>query len=172
MLTLCRSSSGNYIENIKIPILGLNSEDDPIALKAAWPEPADEYKSSPSNLYKCKANPLVHIYHTKHGGHLSWFEGGHPFSTFRSGPTYTDNYPPPRRWFAKPVAQLVEQLFTNRLAPAPGADKKPVRVVNGDIEWESDDPDLKEFVGYSVLASGDQIIHGGDESINNVSQGL
>ncbi|TIA68639.1 hypothetical protein E3P89_03925 [Wallemia ichthyophaga] len=166
------ASSANYIEKIKIPFLGLNSEDDPIAFKAAWPEPADEYKTSPSNLYKCKANPLVHIYHTKHGGHMAWFEGGHPFSVFRTGPTYSDNYPAPRRWFAKPVAQLVGHLFTDNFAPAPGASEKPVRVFDGDMEWETRDPNLKEFVAYSVLTKGDEIIHGGDESKNNVSQGF
>ncbi|TIA85895.1 hypothetical protein E3P99_03868 [Wallemia hederae] len=166
------SSSANYIEHIKIPILALNSEDDPIAFKAAWPEPSDEYKTSPSNLYKCKANPLVHILHTKHGGHMSWFEGGHPFSFFKAGPTYDDNYPPPRRWFAKPVAQLVGELLTDAFAPAPGAARKPVKVNNGDVEWETDDANHTDFVGYSVIAAGDEVIHGGEESKKTVSQGL
>lgn len=170
-LTLPRASSSAYLHNVKVPVLGLNAEDDPIVLKASWPEPADEYKTSPSNLYKCKANKLVHVYHTKHGGHLAWFEGGHPFSTFKKGPKYSDAYPPPRRWFAKPVARIVEQLFTDKFAAAPGAHIKPVKSTDPNIEWETDDPEFVQYVGYT-LKSKDELIHGGDESQGMVSQGF
>ncbi|TIA75270.1 hypothetical protein E3P91_00530 [Wallemia ichthyophaga] len=133
------ASSSAFLHNVKIPLLGVNAEDDPIVMPEAWPEPAEECKSSPSNLYKCKANPNVHIYHTKHGGHLAWFGGGHPLSTFRKGPKYTDAYPPPRRWISKPIARIVDELFSDAFPAAPGRHIKPVKSTNSDIEWETDD---------------------------------
>ncbi|TIB67916.1 hypothetical protein E3Q24_03917 [Wallemia mellicola] len=157
------ASSTGYLHNIKIPVLGLNAEDDPIVSKEAWPEAADECKSSPSDIYKCKVNPLVEIYHTKYGGHLAWFEGGSPVSTFVKGPNYRDNYPPPRRWFAKPIARVVERLFTKEFASAPGSNIMPVKSTDENVEWETDDKEHIKYVGYSLVTK-DEIIHGGEES--------
>ncbi|TIC50770.1 ARM repeat-containing protein [Wallemia mellicola] len=163
------ASSTGYLHNIKIPVLGLNAEDDPIVSKEAWPEAADECKSSPSDIYKCKVNPLVEIYHTKYGGHLAWFEGGSPVSTFVKGPNYRDNYPPPRRWFAKPIARVVERLFTKEFASAPGSNIMPVKSTDENVEWETDDKEHIKYVGYSLVTK-DEIIHGGEESQHIVNQ--
>lgn len=149
----------------------MNAEDDPIVSKEAWPEAADECKSSPSDIYKCKVNPLVEIYHTKYGGHLAWFEGGSPVSTFVKGPNYRDNYPPPRRWFAKPIARVVERLFTKEFASAPGSNIMPVKSTDENVEWETDDKEHIKYVGYSLVTK-DEIIHGGEESQHIVNQGL
>ncbi|KAJ2157408.1 hypothetical protein GGF46_004532 [Coemansia sp. RSA 552] len=71
------SSSGPLLENVRIPMLFLNSLDDPICLPSLIP------------LDKFQANPCLMLALTRHGGHIgymgrmwptSWIE--HPVSQF------------------------------------------------------------------------------------------
>lgn len=68
------ASSVDTLFNIRVPVLGVNAEDDPIAPKECLP-----YR-------EVTANPYLVLCTTDMGGHLSWFESG-------GG-----------RWFVKPVS--------------------------------------------------------------------
>jgi len=67
------ASSTDSVLAIRIPFFAINAEDDPIAVKQAFP------------IEEIKKNPYAVLLTTSMGGHLSWFEVG-------GG-----------RWFAKPV---------------------------------------------------------------------
>ncbi|KAF2146125.1 uncharacterized protein K452DRAFT_263711 [Aplosporella prunicola CBS 121167] len=70
------ASSTDSMLAIKIPFLGINAEDDPIAVKEAIP--FEEFKQ----------NPYAILCSTSLGGHLSWFESNGD------------------RWFAKAVSAV------------------------------------------------------------------
>ncbi|ORY48247.1 alpha/beta-hydrolase [Rhizoclosmatium globosum] len=78
--------SAQYVPDVAIPMLFLNSSDDPIALNTAVPV-ADVLQ-----------NPHIVLAMTKCGGHIGWFE-----SLFGFGKGY-------RRWFVKPVLQYVKAI--------------------------------------------------------------
>nr|CAG8436650.1 9338_t:CDS:2 [Entrophospora candida] len=71
------ASSAQYVTRVKIPLLCLNAEDDPIV--SAQSIPYDE----------CKFNPYVILATTSFGGHLGWFEG----------------FLNPYRWCIKPLSE-------------------------------------------------------------------
>ena len=83
------ASSCDSVLAIRIPLLAVNAEDDPIAVREALP--FEEFKQ----------NPMTVLITTSLGGHLSWFEsdGG--------------------RWFAKPVSnflmRMAEEIDFNKL---------------------------------------------------------
>ncbi|XP_024530780.1 phospholipase ABHD3 [Selaginella moellendorffii] len=58
-----RSSSAHLVGSVAVPLLAVNSRDDPLCTKEAIPW--DE----------CRLNPNVLLAVTRHGGHLAYFEG-------------------------------------------------------------------------------------------------
>ncbi|KAJ3064861.1 hypothetical protein HDU98_011769 [Podochytrium sp. JEL0797] len=78
--------SAQYVPDIRIPTLLLNSLDDPIALEASIP------------IADVLHNPLVILGVTKYGGHLGYFE-----SLFGWGGGY-------KRWFKHPVFEFVDAI--------------------------------------------------------------
>jgi uncharacterized protein len=71
------ASSAQYITRVKIPLLCLNAEDDPIASQEYIPY--DE----------CIYNPNIILATTYYGGHLGWFT----------------NWWKPTRWCIKPLSE-------------------------------------------------------------------
>lgn len=69
------ASSTDSLLAVRIPVLAVNAEDDPIAPKEVLP------------YTEAQANPYVVLCTTSMGGHLSWFESGDG------------------RWFVKPVSR-------------------------------------------------------------------
>ena len=166
---LKRGSSSAYLEGVRVPILGLNAQDDPIVFPSAWPEPDTSTEYHP-NFYTTKVNPLVGIYHTEKGGHLGWFEGGHPFSIFKTSPTYDDQYPLPKRWFPQPISKIIDLFFSDKINDAPGSNRTPVKDTNSKM-WLSDDETLQHLVGYKLIED-DEVIHGGENKNEILFQGL
>ncbi|KAI9677650.1 MAG: hypothetical protein M1817_006605 [Caeruleum heppii] len=100
------ASSCDSVLAVKTPLLAIQAEDDPIAVKQAIPY--DEIS----------LNPYVVLAATAHGGHLGWFEG--------SG----------GRWFVKPATNFLSQMAERQLEPekdrnATAADAVPEKDVEG-----------------------------------------
>ena len=138
-------SPRNFVENIKVPFLGLNALDDPIAASSAIP-----YEFTKVN------NKLV--FATTHGGgHLGWFSGALAFIT-------------KKRWVVRPIIEFL--LAVHEMDPEPKKNKA-VTVLSlpkmGDhIVIDPDDPDCGfREVGQDSLTGGDDA---GEESI--LTQGL
>ncbi|KAI8333037.1 Alpha/Beta hydrolase protein [Chlamydoabsidia padenii] len=77
------ASSSRKIEHVKIPLLCLNAQDDPIAHHECLP--VDEIK----------ANPNVILALTPYGGHIGWFE----------------HIRKPSRWMSKPLVEFITAVF-------------------------------------------------------------
>jgi len=86
-------SSCNVLDNIKIPVLGINSLDDPIV--------------GPKYLPYANAlrNPWLFFATTQGGGHMGWFSQNPDGSL--------------SRWYVKPVRQFLEALIECDLSPRP-----------------------------------------------------
>ncbi|RKP13055.1 Alpha/Beta hydrolase protein [Piptocephalis cylindrospora] len=77
------ASSSRYITRVRVPLLCLNSLDDPIS--CAEGIPWDE----------CRANPYILLALTQQGGHLGWFEGAWKI----------------QRWCTRPLAEFAHAMF-------------------------------------------------------------
>lgn len=75
------ASSTDSLLAVRIPVLAINAEDDPIAPQEVLP------------YTEAQANPYVVLCTTSMGGHLSWFESGDG------------------RWFVKPVSSENKCLY-------------------------------------------------------------
>jgi len=76
-------SSAFNIKDIKIPLLCLNSKDDPVLHHGSI------------CIEECKQNENIILIVTHNGGHVGWFHG-----TFQ-----------PRRWYPKPVVEYLNVCF-------------------------------------------------------------
>jgi hypothetical protein len=138
-------SPRNFVNEIKVPFLGLNAIDDPIAASAALP-----YSSVEHNRNLAFAT-------TKGGGHLGWFSGTFAFLT-------------KRRWVVKPIVEFL--LAVHAEGPAPKKNKAVKQAKEpklGDemvVDPEDSDCGFKE-VGQDSLLGGDDA---GEESV--LTQGL
>ena len=74
------ASSCDSLLAVRVPLLAVHAEDDPIAVGEALP------------IEEFKQNPMTVLVRTSLGGHLSWFEIG-------GG-----------RWFAKPVSNFLIRM--------------------------------------------------------------
>ncbi|KAJ1979471.1 hypothetical protein H4R34_002815 [Dimargaris verticillata] len=79
------ASSSPWVRRVRVPLLCLNSLDDPIC----------SFQSIP--FQDCINNPYVVLATTAHGGHLGWFETG-----------ADDNQIKP--WWTKPVGEFIAAL--------------------------------------------------------------
>ncbi len=138
-------SPRNFVENIKIPFLGLNALDDPIAASSAIP-----YETTKLN------NKL--IFATTHGGgHLGWFSGAFAFVT-------------KKRWVVKPI---IEFLLANHALDQEPKKNKAVKLpkvpkVGDEMVTDPDDPDC----GFREIGQ-DSLTGGADEGESStLTQGL
>lgn len=74
------ASSTDPLLGVRVPLLGINAEDDPVAPKAALP------------YEEAKQNPYAVLLTTSMGGHLSWFQPG-------GG-----------RWFVQPTVGFLKKM--------------------------------------------------------------
>ncbi|KAJ2620603.1 hypothetical protein GGI26_004835 [Coemansia sp. RSA 1358] len=81
------SSSKNYIDGIKIPVLFLNSLDDPICIKSLIP------------FEKFANNPNIVLALTEHGGHIGYMHGIWPTS-----------------WIEYPVSQFFQSALNHYIS--------------------------------------------------------
>ncbi|KAF8743410.1 LNS2 protein, partial [Rhizoctonia solani] len=81
-----RNSSSQFLSGVKVPLLGLNACDDPIASKTI------PYKAASSSEYFVLAT-------TEGGGHLGWF-------TQENGKL--------KRWYTRPVVEFLTAIAVNQ----------------------------------------------------------
>ncbi|KAK7693944.1 hypothetical protein QCA50_003518 [Cerrena zonata] len=106
-------SSPQFLDALRIPLLGINALDDPIMGCAGLPRE------------EAKKNPWFVLVATKRGGHLGWFErhvnGGLG------------------RWYVKPVKEYFQALLECDPSPRP----KPTIIVNNNgLLQDKDRPDV------------------------------
>ncbi|KAI9982431.1 hypothetical protein PInf_008374 [Phytophthora infestans] len=92
------ASSDKKLRAVKVPLLCINAEDDPISVRTALPSRA-----------LVESSPNVILCTTKSGGHLAYYESSlHE----KNGPTM---------WTAKPIAEFAEAVRLTKLEAAQGA---------------------------------------------------
>lgn len=96
------ASSHNLLHKIRVPLLAINSADDPVVQRL------------PVDAEKCELSPWVVFNITEHGGHLGWFEKSSLFVV--------------KRWIPKPVLEWM-QLVGEKVTDT--RDMKPLIEVNG-----------------------------------------
>lgn len=80
----CYASPIIRMNDIRTPLLNINSEDDPVA---------GGFDVGALPVRRAKFNPYITMITTTHGGHLGWFK---PNNT---------------RWYSEPVAKLMGELY-------------------------------------------------------------
>ncbi|KAL1915911.1 uncharacterized protein VTP21DRAFT_6299 [Calcarisporiella thermophila] len=75
------NSSVLFLPKVRVPLLCLNAQDDPVAPEIAYAE--------------CKSNPYVILATTKLGGHIGWYTG----------------IANPKRWCTDPLAEFCQAMF-------------------------------------------------------------
>ncbi|KAI0320399.1 Alpha/Beta hydrolase protein [Amylostereum chailletii] len=108
-------SSSRFVASVRIPLLGLNAEDDPVIGDEALPQA------------EILMNPWVYVVRTAHGGHLGWFEKG-PDGALR-------------RWYVRPVREYFEALLDYNMAPRP---RVPFHEEDGRVT-RTDRPDISFY---------------------------
>jgi len=86
-------SSAKLVERIRVPLLGINSWNDPVISSECLP------------IEKIRHNPWVVLAVTHGGGHLGWFE--------------QDDRGNLSRWYVKPVKEYFIALLESNLEPRP-----------------------------------------------------
>ena len=106
------ASSHKVLGDVKVPLLALNSDDDPIV------------SVLPIHEGNNVLSPWVVFATTQGGGHLGWFEEG-------SVPGH------PRRWYRRPVLEWLHAMGSDMI-PAP-KNCKPIREIDGFFKDEGRD---------------------------------
>lgn len=122
------ASSHELLEDIKVPFLALNADDDPIV------------SVLPVYFKDHVIGPWVVFAVTRGGGHLGWFEEG-------SVPGH------PRRWYRRPVLEWLHTMGSDVQHSRPGYGCKPLREVDGFLVEEG-----REDIGCRVLQDGGHIV--------------
>ncbi|KAJ0391664.1 hypothetical protein ATCC90586_011693 [Pythium insidiosum] len=92
------ASSASRLPHVRVPLLCLNAEDDPISVKTAIPYAAPQ------------ENPHVLLCTTKHGGHLAYYEHAE-----EEDQQHGDGGDPSGRiWSVKAIAEFVESVRKER----------------------------------------------------------
>lgn len=81
----CYASPIIRMNNIRTPLLNINSEDDPVA---------GGFDVGALPVERASFNPYITMITTTHGGHLGWFK------------------PNNVRWYTEPVSQLMAELYS------------------------------------------------------------
>ncbi|KAG0145944.1 hypothetical protein CROQUDRAFT_658049 [Cronartium quercuum f. sp. fusiforme G11] len=119
-------SSARLIRDVRVPLLGMNAEDDVISCIDAVP------------LGAAQDNPFVILGVTGKGGHLGWFEGG---------------ILPSSRFVTKPVIEWLNTLNHHLDCSAPPHPSRPTRVdivtVGGPMVRNSERPDE---IGFQLVS--------------------
>lgn len=131
-------ASVNTLTGLRVPLLSLNAEDDPITSSRCVPFHL---------LPKTSGNLIIGT--TKFGGHLSWFEGFNPWTT--------------RRWVRKPVRDFLELMIrtdprarAHRSSPERGVEGRKPRKGDGMVM------DLgRDDVGFMEVELGEGRLVGG-----------
>ncbi|KAH8107096.1 AB-hydrolase YheT [Cristinia sonorae] len=89
-------SSSRVLDNVRVPLLGLNARDDPMVADVTLP------------LSEVKQNPWVVLAVTPGGGHMGWFEQ-------REDGTVG-------RWYPQPLAEYFNAIIEAGLPPRPKVD--------------------------------------------------
>ncbi|KAG6961630.1 hypothetical protein JG688_00008970 [Phytophthora aleatoria] len=90
------ASSDKKLRAVKVPLLCINAEDDPISVRTALPSRA-----------LVESSPNVILCVTKSGGHLAYYESS---LREKEGPTM---------WTAKPIAEFAEAVRLNKMEARP-----------------------------------------------------
>lgn len=127
-------SPRNFIGNIKVPFLAINSLDDPIATSRGIP------------LEITEKNSNIVFALTRHGGHLGWFVG--PFSFITK-----------KRWIVRPVIEWLKAIHEADPLPRKhkAIDQPKVPKEGDDMVIDSEDPEC----GFQEI--GEDTIIGGDD---------
>ncbi|KDQ21371.1 hypothetical protein BOTBODRAFT_25808 [Botryobasidium botryosum FD-172 SS1] len=146
------ASSHQRLSGVRVPVLALNSKDDPVV----WALPTDEIVGS--------SHVVLGV--TQHGGHLGWFEDGGAF--------LGRGKRPPRRWMTKPVVEWLGALGEKLVVANSGNDSRETKVSarrgvmkeNGFVV----DPDegMRNRVGYRILDKGEGVEILEAEEVENV----
>lgn len=127
-------SPKNFVGDIKVPFLAINSIDDPIATSRGIP------------LDVPAKNPNIVFALTQHGGHLGWFVG--PFSFITK-----------RRWVVKPVIEWLKAI--HHADPAPRRHKA---ISEAKVPQQGDDMVVDpEDAECGFREVGEDAIVGGDD---------
>lgn len=95
------ASCDKKLRVVKVPLLCINAEDDPISVRTALPSRA---------LVESCPNVILCV--TKSGGHLAYYESS---LDEKDGPIT------PTMWTAKPIAEFAEALRLTKVEAAKGA---------------------------------------------------
>lgn len=113
------ASSHKMLENIKVPFLALNADDDPIV--SVLPVYSEDHLIGPWVVFGV----------TRGGGHLGWFEEGSVPSN-------------PRRWYRRPVLEWLHAMGSD--IEHPKRRYKQLREIDGFLKEEGrDDIGCKEL---------------------------
>ncbi|GMF17036.1 unnamed protein product [Phytophthora lilii] len=98
------AGSVKKLGGVRVPLLCINAEDDPISISSALPK--DE---------EVEANPNVILCTTKSGGHLAFYE-----SSLKSGDKKEDGKTKreSNMWTVQPIAEFAEAVRMNKLETA------------------------------------------------------
>ncbi|GMF50735.1 unnamed protein product [Phytophthora fragariaefolia] len=100
------ASSVKKLHGVKVPLLCINAEDDPISVRSALPS---------RTLVEACPNVIMCV--TKSGGHLAYYESSLRSDVENNGNTGRINRKKtPAMWTAKPIAEFAEAVRLSRMA--------------------------------------------------------
>ncbi|THH31102.1 hypothetical protein EUX98_g3064 [Antrodiella citrinella] len=127
-------SSSKVVDNVSIPLLGINSRDDPMVADLTLP------------ITEVERNPWIILAVTRGGGHMGWFEQN-PDGTIG-------------RWYVRPITEYFRALSECDLPARP----KPQFVVSDNGWVRQEGRDDVAFVEKAYLDSFDTFSSGTGES--------
>lgn len=102
------ASSDKMLRAVKVPLLCINAEDDPISVRTALP-----------SRTLVEACPNVILCLTKSGGHLAYYESSLRSDEERAGSLARKDAP--TMWTAKPIAEFADAVRLTKVEAAKGA---------------------------------------------------
>ncbi|RLN92495.1 hypothetical protein BBJ28_00023369 [Nothophytophthora sp. Chile5] len=98
-------SSVKKLRDVRVPLLCINAEDDPISISSALPSPAE-----------VEANPSVILCVTKSGGHLAFYES--PSQETGGQSESKGGKQSMSMWTVDPIAEFAEAVRLSKLTAA------------------------------------------------------
>ncbi|RLN86939.1 hypothetical protein BBJ28_00009795, partial [Nothophytophthora sp. Chile5] len=98
------ASSVKKLRDVRVPLLCISAEDDPISVRSAIPSRAE-----------VEANPSVILCVTKAGGHLAFYESPHDDAKQQDSAGESGDSPTLTMWTAKPIAEFAEAVRLSKL---------------------------------------------------------